>query len=66
MPVMKRKLAKFGVFQIHDTGADELYMSRDLKGKPLMNFADANELKQYLKDQIPVNNNLNLIVKKIS
>lgn len=63
---MKNKLAKFGVFQISENGADSLYRSRDLKGKPLMTFADAVAMKQYLHDHCTDKNNLNLIVRSIS
>jgi len=61
---MKKQLAKFGVFKISETGADSLYTSRTSKGKPIMKFSEAIEVKQMLHDT-DTEGKLNLIVREI-
>lgn len=38
---MKRKTAKFGIFNTTESGADYLVTARDSKGKPLASYAAA-------------------------
>lgn len=55
--------AKFGIFKISETGADELYTARDRKGKPFVAYGKAVQEKKWIEERaIP---KLNLIIRAI-
>ena len=60
---MKKKLAKFAIFQIFESGADQLYKSRDENGVPFQTYKAANDCKELhvSKSEGPTN----LIVRSV-
>jgi len=54
--------ALFAIFQITETGADELYKSRDLNGNPLRSYSKAVEMKEHLNTHV---GGKNLIVRAL-
>lgn len=55
--------AKFGIFKITETGADELYTARDRKGRPLLVYGKAVQEKKWIEENaVP---RLNLIIRGI-
>jgi len=56
------KTAKFAIFQIFESGADQLYKSRDENGVPFQTYKAANDCKQLHLSKSA--NQINLIVRK--
>lgn len=55
--------AKFGIFKITETGADELYTARDRKGRPLLVYGKAVQEKRWIEENaVP---RLSLIIRAI-
>jgi hypothetical protein len=55
--------AKFGIFKISETGADELYTARDRRGRPLLVYGKAVQEKKWIEENaVP---KLNLIIRSI-
>jgi hypothetical protein len=42
--------AKFGIFKITETGADQLYTARDRRGRPLLVYGKAVQEKKWIED----------------
>ena len=55
--------ARFGIFKITETGADELYTARDRKGKPFVAYGKAVQEKKWIEDNAKPR--LNLIIRAI-
>jgi len=55
--------AKFGIFKITETGADQLYTARDRRGRPLLVYGKAVQEKKWIEENaIP---RPNLIIRGI-
>lgn len=55
--------AKFGIFRITETGADELYTARDRKGRPFIAYGKAVQEKKWIEENaVP---KPNLIIRSI-
>lgn len=54
--------AKFGIFRITESGADQLYTARDRKGRPLTAYGKAVAEKEWILDHNP---RLNLMVRSL-
>jgi hypothetical protein len=55
--------AKFGIFKITESGADELYTARDRKGRPILVYGKAVQEKKWIEEN--ASERMNLIIRGI-